>query len=352
MTSFSSSSSTAILLCIILNLSLSTITSTHSLITKAAATNTTCSCHHKRHHRKLTEDYYAKTCPDVEKLVASITSQHFKASPSIASATIRLFFHDCFVEGCDASILITSKPGSKKLVERDAAENKDLPIEAFDAIDKAKALVESKCPGVVSCADILSISTRDYVHLAGGPYYEVKKGKWDGKLSRGHLTSSNIPRTNATIDDLLKLFASKGLTTEDLVVLSGAHTIGYSHCKYVIDRMYNHPQPSMDPKLLGALKMYCPQYGGNEDIVVPFDVDTPFAFDNAYYGNLEKNRGLLSTDQALYLDPRTKPIVQSLAKDKQKFFQAFAKAMEKMGNIRVKRGWKHGEKRTHCTSHK
>lgn len=70
-----------------------------------------------------------------------------------------------YFKGCDASILISSKSGSKELAERDAWQNKDLPIEAFEGINKAKALVESKCPGVVSCADVLTISTRDYVHL-------------------------------------------------------------------------------------------------------------------------------------------------------------------------------------------
>ncbi|XP_010686355.2 peroxidase 19 [Beta vulgaris subsp. vulgaris] len=339
----------------------SSSTSTTTIVTPTLCTIllillNTINTSHSAHHRQLSVDYYAKTCPDVEKLVGSFTSEQFKAAPAIASATIRLFFHDCFVEGCDASILISSNPGSKELVERDAPLNKDLPIEAFELINKAKALVDNKCPGVVSCSDILTISTRDYVHLAGGPYYEVKKGRWDGKISKASLVSSNIPQTNSTIDELLKLFASKGLTMEDLVVLSGAHTIGYSHCKYIIDRIYNNKgtknlPPNIDPKFLAALRMYCPHYGGNEDIVVPFDVTTPFTFDHAYYGNLEKNMGLLVTDQALYLDPRTKPIVQSLSKDKQKFFQAFAQAMEKMGNIHVKRGKKHGEKRIDCRVH-
>uniref|UniRef100_A0A803LLS2 Peroxidase n=1 Tax=Chenopodium quinoa TaxID=63459 RepID=A0A803LLS2_CHEQI len=334
---------------------MTTITTSHSIVSGPpppvikAAKNAT-----HGHHRKLSIDYYAKTCPEVEKLVASVTSEQFKAAPAIASATIRLFFHDCF--GCDASILISSKLGSKELAERDASQNKNLPIEAFEGINKAKALVEGKCLGVVSCTDILTISTRDYVHLAGGPYYEVKKGKWDGKISKASRVPSNIPHTNATVDELLKLFNSKGLNMEDLVVLSGAHTIGYSHCKYIINRIYNYkgtkqPQPNIDPKLLQALRMYCPHHGGNEDIVVPFDVTTPYTFDHAYYGNLEKNMGILITDQALYLDPRTKPIVQSLSKDKQKFFKAFAQAMEKMGNIHLKRGRKHGEMRKDCSSH-
>ncbi|CAK7350481.1 unnamed protein product [Dovyalis caffra] len=305
--------------------------------------------------RQLTVDYYAKTCPQLEQLVGSVTSQQFKEAPVSGPATIRLFFHDCFVEGCDASILISTKPGGKELAEKDAVDNKDLRVEGFQTISKAKASVESKCPGVVSCADILAIAARDYVHLAGGPYYQVKKGRWDGKISMAARVPYNIPSANFTIDQLLKLFNSKGLTLEDLVVLSGAHTFGFAHCKQFVSRLYNYrgtkqPDPAMDTRLLKALRMSCPQFGGNSDIIAPFDVATPFLFDHAYYGNLEAKLGLLASDQALFLDPRTKPLVQQLAKDKQKFFQAFSIAMEKMGSIGVKRGRRHGEKRTDLSS--
>ncbi|CAK9152570.1 unnamed protein product [Ilex paraguariensis] len=315
-----------------------------------STTNTT------RLPRQLSVDYYAKTCPQLELLVSSVTAQLFKEAPVSGPATIRLFFHDCFVQGCDGSILISTRPGSNDLAERDAEDNKDLGEEAFDSIKMAKALVESKCPGVVSCADILAIAARDFVHLAGGPYYPVKKGRWDGRTSMASMVHSNLPQANSTIDELLKLFASKGLTLDDLVVLSGAHTIGFSHCKHFLNRLYDYqglkkPNPAIDPRLLKALKMSCPKSGGNADVVAPFDVTTPFSFDNAYYSNLEAKLGLLSSDQGLFLDPRTRPLVQALAKDKQKFFQAFAAAMEKMGYIGVKSGGKHGERRKDCSFH-
>ncbi|GAA0184898.1 peroxidase [Lithospermum erythrorhizon] len=309
-----------------------------------------------RQPRQLSVTYYAKSCPQVEQLVLSVTSQQFIEAPISAPATIRLFFHDCFVQGCDASILITSKPGSKQLAERDAEDNKDLAMEAFECIHKAKTVVENKCPGIVSCSDILAIAARDFLHLVGGPYYQVKKGRWDGKISSASQVHINIPRANSTIDELIKLFNSKGLTLNDLVVLSGAHTIGFAHCKHFVNRLYNfkgtkQSDPSIDSRLLKALKMSCPQYGGNGAFVAPFDVTTPFAFDNTYYGNLEAKLGLLASDQALFLDPRTKPLVQDLAKNKQKFFQEFALAMDKMGSIGVKRGAKHGEKRKECSMH-
>ncbi|XP_076917074.1 peroxidase 19-like [Bidens hawaiensis] len=309
------------------------------------------------HHRFLAVDYYAKTCPQLEQIVTFVTSQNFKVSPATAPATIRLFFHDCFVQGCDGSILISSKPGIKELPEKESEDNKEIPADAYDVIEKAKALVEKKCPGVVSCADILAIAARDYVHLAGGPYYPVKKGRWDGKQKpMASFVYPNIPHANSTIDDLLKLFSSKGLTLNDLVVLSGAHSIGFVHCKHFLNRLYNFqgtkkPDPDMDPRLLKSLRMSCPQYGGGVGVVAPFDATTPFAFDNAYYQNIQAKLGLLATDKALFLDPRTKPLVQALANDKKKFFQDFSLAMERLGNVGVKRGKKHGEIRRVCSMH-
>ncbi|QCD83492.1 peroxidase [Vigna unguiculata] len=306
--------------------------------------------------RQLSLNYYAKSCPQLEQLVGSVTSQQFKQSPVSAPATIRLLFHDCFVGGCDASILIASKGGSKELAEKDAEDNRDLKVEGFETVRKAKEVVEKKCPGVVSCADILVIAARDYVHLAGGPYYPVKKGRWDGKISTASRVASNIPRANSTVDQLIKLFNSKGLTTRDLVALSGAHTIGFAHCKNFVARLYSYrgkgqPDPDMDPKLLHALRMYCPNFGGNSDIVAPFDATTPFLFDHAYYGNLQQKMGLLASDQALAFDPRTKPIVLEFAKDNRNFFQAFVAAMDKLSLIKVVRGARHGEKRRDCSMH-
>ncbi|KAI9198788.1 hypothetical protein LWI28_022145 [Acer negundo] len=319
--------------------------------------NTTTTTTTRRQLRQLSVNYYAKTCPQLEQLIGSVTSQQFKEAPVSGPATIRLFFHDCFVEGCDGSILISTAPGSKVLAEKDSPDNKNLRAEGFQIINRAKSLVESKCPGgVVSCADILAIAARDFVHLAGGPNYQVKKGRWDGKISMATRVPPNIPRANSTIDQLIKIFKSKGLTIEDLVVLSGAHTIGFAHCEQFVARLYDfhgtkQPDPSIDTRLLKALKMSCPHYGGNADIVAPFDVTTPFLFDHAYYANLQGKLGLLASDQALVLDPRTKSLVQELGKDKQKFFQAFAVAMDKMGSIGVKRGKKHGERRKDCSFH-
>ncbi|KAF3788402.1 Peroxidase 19 [Nymphaea thermarum] len=275
---------------------------------------------------QLSVDFYSTSCPQLEQLVFSVTSQRFKEAPVSAPSTIRLFFHDCFVEGCDASILITG-PGS----EREALDNEYLAAEAFESVGTAKAVVESKCPGVVSCADILAIAARDFVFL------------------------NNLPRSNSTVDDLLKLFASKGLNKTDLVALSGAHTIGFAHCRQFAARLYNYnhtnrSDPLIEPRLLKALQMLCPRTGGNANVVAPCDVVTPFNFDNVYYKNLEANMSLLASDQALFLDPRTRGLVRMLGKHMGTFFDAFSQAMDKMGSIGIKLG-NEGEIRRDCSRH-
>ena len=59
--------------------------------------------------------------------------------------------------------MVASTPGNK--AEKDAGENLSLPGDGFDAVMRAKAAVEEACPAVVSCADILAITTRDLVGL-------------------------------------------------------------------------------------------------------------------------------------------------------------------------------------------
>lgn len=66
-------------------------------------------------------------------------------------------------QGCDASILIASTDNNT--AERDAEINLSLPGDGYDVFFRAKRAVELQCPGVVSCADVMTITTRDLVNL-------------------------------------------------------------------------------------------------------------------------------------------------------------------------------------------
>lgn len=138
------------------------------------------------------------------------------------------------------------------------------------------------------------------------------------------------------------------------MVLSGGHTIGFSHCKEFITRIYSYnmtfyTDPTMATDLAIRLRVHCPKTSFNPTVVAANDATTPTTFDNAYYKNLKIGQGLLATDQELYGDMRTRGYIEMMAKDQQKFFDAFVASMVKLGSIGVNSG-KNGEVRRDCSA--
>lgn len=166
------------------------------------------------------KNFYKSTrCPNAEQFVRDITWSKAKNDSTLGAKLLRLHYHDCFVrvriririttyyahvnliefkfytrrsflqyhcnlilcysilfiiflltlfigiicyailQGCDASILL-DKVGTDQF-EKEARPN--LSLGGFDVIDDIKRQVEEKCPGIVSCADILALATRDAV---------------------------------------------------------------------------------------------------------------------------------------------------------------------------------------------
>jgi peroxidase len=97
----------------------------------------------------------------------------------------------------------------------------------FDLINQIKSALESLCPGVVSCADIIVAATRDATVLAGGQQFNVQTGRRDGTISMASLALANLPRPDVPVSDAINVFQSKGLNSFDMVVLMGAY-----HCLF------------------------------------------------------------------------------------------------------------------------
>ncbi|KAH9314113.1 hypothetical protein KI387_022740 [Taxus chinensis] len=300
--------------------------------------------------QQLSKNFYADSCPNVERIVRNVVRQKLKENPTSAPGALRLFFHDCFVEGCDASVLITSTEDN--VAERDADINLSLPGDGFDVFFRAKRALELQCPNVVSFADIMAMATRHLVSMVGGPTWDVLKGRRDGLVSKASRVAGNLPTVNMTVDQLISLFHSKGLTQADMVTLSGGHTIGFAHCNEFMYRIYNYNKthqvdPTMDSSYAKRLKAACPRDGLDPDVVAFNDVSTPTAFDNAYYQNVKKGFALLATDQILYGDPRTRAYINLFALSKEKFFTYFGLSMIRLGNVGIKTG-NQGEIRREC----
>lgn len=255
-----------------------------------------------------------------------------------------MILYTCLIlQGCDASILLNHRRGS----ERRAKVSKTL--RGFRIINEIKAEVEKKCPKTVSCADILTAAARDATVLAGGPFWEVPFGRKDGKISLGREANRIVPQGRENVTTLIQIFQDHGLNILDLVILSGAHTIGRSSCDAINYRLYNFngtrkSDPSLDTKYLNKLKKNCTRRYN----LVDLDATTPRIFDTAYYSNLGKKMGLLSTDQLLYSDARTGPFVSVLASQPVVFFSQFAVSMVKLGNIGVLTRPNEGEIRLNC----
>lgn len=288
--------------------------------------------------------FYSKTCPNAENIVRQVVQQRFTADKSVTAALLRMHFHDCFVRGCDASILIDSTTNNQ--AEKDAGPN--LTVREFALIDQIKSKLEAACPQNVSCADIIALATRDSVGLAGGPKYNVPTGRRDGLISR--MNDVNLPGPTFTVSQAQQSFRARGLTINDMVVLLGGHTVGVAHCSFFQDRLSNFqgtraPDPTMDKGLVTKLQGICGSSSG--DPTAFLDQNTSFLVDNQYYNMIKKNKGVMQIDQELALDPLSSKLVSTLAANNGLFGQSFATAIIKMGNIQVLEGTS-GEIRKNC----
>ncbi|TVU13232.1 hypothetical protein EJB05_40767, partial [Eragrostis curvula] len=147
--------------------------------------------------------------------------QNVRDGPATVGATVRLIFHDCFVQGCDASVIVAST--ANNTAEKDHPNNLSLAGDGFDTVIKAKAAVDAvpQCRNKVSCADILTMATRDVIALAGGPSYAVELGRLDGLSSTASSVNGKLPAPFLNLDQLTAIFATNGLSQADMIALFG-----------------------------------------------------------------------------------------------------------------------------------
>ncbi|KAK4265676.1 hypothetical protein QN277_026696 [Acacia crassicarpa] len=299
---------------------------------------------------QLDPSFYKKSCPKVHAIVREVVHNALDSDPRIGASLVRLHFHDCFVQGCDASILLNKTDTIDS--EQDAFPNVD-SIRGLDVVNNIKTAVEEACPATVSCADILALAAEVSVILTEGNGWKVPLGRRDSTTANRTLANSNLPPPSFNLTQLKAAFLVQGLNTTDLVALSGAHTFGRSHCRNFQDRVYNfsntgQPDPNLNTTYLQTLSRICPQNGDGSNLA-NLDPTTPDTFDKNYYNNLQLQSGLLNSDQVLFSTSGadTVAIVNSFAANQALFFKQFAASMIKMGNISPLTGTQ-GEIRSQC----
>ncbi|XP_075654683.1 peroxidase 24-like [Castanea sativa] len=282
--------------------------------------------------QELRKHFYKDSCPLAKDIVKEIIWKRVASNSTLPAKFMRMHFHDCFVNGCDASILLDSTANNQ--AEKVATPN--LSLGGFDVIDEVKTELEKTCPGVVSYADIIALATRDSFQR---PLWEVLTSRRDGSISHISDALNNILSPSFNFCILKQSSANKSLTIHDLVVLSGGHTIGVGHFNFFSQRLYNftprknNADPSLNSTYAAFLKTQCKSLS-NKITIIPMDPGSPLSFDNNYFKNLKLNQCLFQSDAALLTNNEVTNTVNELL-DSQDFFMEFGQSMKRMGVIGV-----------------
>ncbi|KAK9080804.1 hypothetical protein SSX86_000562 [Deinandra increscens subsp. villosa] len=294
----------------------------------------------------LSWKYYESSCPKLESIIRKQMEKVIKKDVGLAAALLRVHFHDCFVQGCDGSLLLDGSSSGPVDSEKTAIPN--LSLRGFDVIEDLRKRVHKQCgAGSVSCSDITAIVARDTIVLTGGPEYSVPLGRRDGlSFATRNATLANLPSPFVPTDTLLTNLAAKNFDATEVVALSGAHTIGVVHCSSFGQRLYPTQDTTMDQTFAKTLKGVCPT--ANTNATTFLDLRSENVFDNKFYVDLMNKQGVMTSDQDLYTDKRTRDIVTSFAVNQTLFFEKFVDVMVKMGQMQVLTGTQ-GEIRNTCS---
>ncbi|KAL6908103.1 hypothetical protein ACP4OV_002273 [Aristida adscensionis] len=281
---------------------------------------------------QLSPTFYTSSCPGALATIKAAVTAAVAKEPRMGASLLRLHFHDCFVQGCDASVLLSD---TASFTGEQGARPNAGSLRGFAVVDSIKAQVEAVCKQTVSCADILAVAARDSVVALGGPSWTVLLGRRDSTTASMSQANSDLPAPSLSLANLTAAFAKKGLSTTDLVALSGAHTIGQAQCTNFRARIYN--ESTISAGFAAQRRAGCPAVAGNGDgSLAPLDAATANAFDNAYYTNLVNQQGLLHSDQQLLGGGgggATDGLVRTYAASPACFGRDFAAAMVRMGSI-------------------
>lgn len=188
----------------------------------------------------------------------------------------------------------------------------------------------------VGYADLYQMASATAIEVCGGPKIPLRYGRKDasgpdhchpeGNLPAG---DSPFPSGGDAAGHLRAVFHRMGLNDQDIVALSGAHTVGRAHANRS-----------------GACKMAETKY--TAATVCPMGTKTPggqswtkdwLKFDNSYFNEVknqtDKELLVLMTDAVIFTDEKFKPYAEKYAADEKAFFEDYAKSHAKLSELGV-----------------
>lgn len=203
-------------------------------------------------------------------------------------------------------------------------------------LDAALALlapVAASTPDV-SFADLIQIAGAAAVEESGGPALAMTYGRKDAPGPASAVEEGNLPAGGAPWpapaagpgDHLRAVFHRMGLTDQDIVALSGAHTLGRA-------RPSRSGFGAKETKYTAA---GCPGAPGGTSWTPNFTT-----FDNSYFVEVKKavdgagdpDLLTLETDKVLFTDAGFAPYADKYAKDQAAFFADYAAAHVKLAEL-------------------
>lgn len=219
----------------------------------------------------------------------------FIAEKNCAPLMVRLAWHDAGTY--DAKSMTGGANGSIRS-EREYTHGANAGLKtAIDWMEDFKV----KYPNV-TYADLYQLAGVVAVEITGGPTIEFIPGRKDSVACPAE---GRLPDATKGTQHLRDIFHRMGVSDQDIVALSGAHTLGRAHK----DRSgFEGPWTS-----------------------------EPLKFDNSYFVELLKgeSEGLLKlpTDKALLEDANFRFFVEAYAKDEGLFFQEYAASHKKLSEL-------------------
>ncbi|XP_024381690.1 probable L-ascorbate peroxidase 6, chloroplastic/mitochondrial [Physcomitrium patens] len=203
----------------------------------------------------------------------------------------------------------------------------ELSHKANAGLINALKLLEStkqKYPDI-TYADLFQLASATAIEEAGGPKIPLRYGRKDVSgpdqcVKEGNLPDAD-PKPTPPADHLRKVFYRMDLNDQDIVALSGAHTLGRVHPERSGFGQKETKYTKNGPGKPGG-SSWTPEW---------------LKFDNSYFREIKEKRDadlvVLPTDAVLFEDPEFKKYAEKYATDREAFFNDYAISHAKLSEI-------------------